>query len=55
MVSTILGDKDDWHRRLNTYISANPGARGALAKDPGWWFRPIAKMPEWKRLVGTAP
>ena len=56
MVSTILGDKDDWNRRLTAYISVNPGVRGAsLAKDPGWWFRSISETAEWKRLVNVGP
>jgi hypothetical protein len=56
MVSTILGDRDDWNRRLTAYVSVNPGVRGAsLAKDPGWWFRSISESPEWKRLVNVGP
>ncbi|MDH5233574.1 MAG: serine/threonine-protein kinase [Gemmatimonadota bacterium] len=52
--STLLGDKDEAIRLIGTYLAANPPERRqALAKDPGWWFRPIKDTPEWKRVVGS--
>ena len=52
MVSVILGDKDDWQRRLTVRVAVDPDA---LRGDPGWWFRPVAETPEWKRVVGGRP
>ncbi|MFN2317986.1 MAG: protein kinase [Gemmatimonadales bacterium] len=38
---------------LKIYLTANPRARGGLANEPGWWFRPIAQDPRFRQLVGT--
>lgn len=54
-VSTILGDKDVAIRRLGAYIAASASTRAAeFRSDPGWFFKPIADEPGFRRLVGRA-
>ena len=55
-VSTILGDEDEAIRRLKTYIAVAPERHApGLREDPGWFFRPIANRPAFRRLVGSTP
>ena len=52
-VSTILGDTDEALRRLTVYISVNTSRADGLRENPGWFFRPIADEPGFRRLVGS--
>jgi TolB-like protein len=51
-VSTMLGDTTEAFNRLTVYLAASDQARGALAENPGWWFRPLSNHREWQRLIG---
>jgi eukaryotic-like serine/threonine-protein kinase len=46
-----LGDRAAAIAQLRIYLSAVPERRAAFAKDPGWWFRDIAKEQEFLALV----
>ena len=52
-VSTVLGDTDEALRRLTAYISVNSSRADGLRENPGWFFRPIADEPGFRRLVGS--
>ena len=51
---TLLGDKADAIRLLKGYFAINPQRVEAYATDPGWWFKEIADVPEFRQLVGKA-
>jgi serine/threonine-protein kinase len=48
-----LGETQKAIDLLGVYLQANERLRAAYADDSGWWFRPIATDPAFKRLVGT--
>jgi len=52
-VFTLLDDRTKAVDYLRTYLARNPGRRVELAKDPGWWFRPLSSDPGFLALVGT--
>ena len=52
-VYSQLGEIDKAVDLLGVYLQANERARQAYADDSGWWFRPIADSPAFKRLVGA--
>ncbi len=51
-VFTLLDDRSKAVDFLRTYLARNPGRRVELAKDPGWWFRPLSSDPGFLALVG---
>ena len=51
---TLMGEKAKAVEFLEVYLQANPRLRSVYADDAGWWFRPIAEDPAFKRLVGPA-
>jgi serine/threonine-protein kinase len=51
-VYTLLDDRARAVDYLRTYLARNPGRRVELAKDPGWWFRPLASDPGFLAVVG---
>ncbi len=52
-VALTMGDTAEAINQLTTFLAASDRRRPSLAQDPGWWFRPIARHPEWLRLVGN--
>jgi serine/threonine-protein kinase len=52
-VYSQLGEIDKAVGLLGVYLQANERVRQAYADDSGWWFRPIADSPAFKRLVGA--
>ena len=52
-VYSQLGETQKAVDLLGVYLQANERVRQAYADDSGWWFRPIAGSPAFKRLVGA--
>ncbi len=52
-VHVTLGDTTAALNDLKAFLAASDRRRVSLAQNPGWWYRPIADTPEFKRLVGT--
>ena len=51
-VSSILGDRDEAIRRLETYIAVDPSNRAtALRNDPTWMFRRYEEDPRFRQAV----
>jgi serine/threonine-protein kinase len=48
----VMDNREKAVELLGVYLQANPRLRAVYAEDAGWWFRPIAEDPAFKRLVG---
>ncbi len=53
IVRTLVGDKDDAIRLLNTFYATNPQQRKGLAHDQTWWFTSLRDDPRYKALVSS--
>jgi hypothetical protein len=53
IVRTLVGDKDDAIRLLNTFYATNPQQRKGLAHDQTWWFTSLRDDPRYKALISS--
>ena len=52
-VGALRGDTTTALADLKTYLSKSDDRRLALAAYPGWWYRPIAETPGFKKLLAN--
>ena len=52
-VGALRGDTTAALADLKTYLSKSDDRRKALAAYPGWWYRPIAETPGFKKLLAN--
>ncbi|MBA2627006.1 MAG: hypothetical protein H0U85_03270, partial [Gemmatimonadales bacterium] len=51
IVRTMVGEKDEALRLLNTFYAANPQQLEGLSHDETWWFKDLRDDPRYRSLI----